>query len=185
MKERILLISALIMILGVFSGCDRIYRMLQKEGAQERDIIGEINVYEPNENVRRVQQRLKLYGYRIGNADGILGANTRNAIETFQKDMGITPSRFIDRATWEKLLEFDHYALIVNDDVYVPAVQVAMKAAGFDVGSADGKMGPRTQETLKKFQAAHGLKPDGKIGLQTLTALKSYLQPAEFKANSK
>jgi len=185
MKIRVLFIPILMLMIASASGCDGIYGMLQKEGAQERDIIGEINVYEANENVRRVQQRLKLYGYRIGNADGILGANTRNAIETFQKDSGITPSRFIDKATWEKLMEFDRYALIVNDDVYVPAIQVAMKAAGFDVGSIDGKMGPRTQETLKKFQAAHGLKPDGKIGLQTLTALKAYLQPAEFKAISK
>ncbi len=148
-------------------------------------MIGEVNVYEPNERVRRVQQRLKLYGYRIGNADGILGANTRNAVETFQKDMGLKPSRFIDKETWESLLEFDRYALIVNDEIHIPAVQVAMKAAGFDPGTADGKMGARTQEKLKKFQAAHGLKPDGKIGLQTLMALKQYLQPAEFKKTEK
>ena len=185
MKIRYLLLIFFAAGLCCLSGCDRIYRMLQKEGAQERDLIWEINIYEPNEQVRRIQQRLKMFGYKIGNADGILGANTRNAIETFQKDNGLKPSRFVDRATWEKIMEFDRYALIVNEEIYVPAVQVAMKAAGFDAGSADGKMGPRTQEMLKKFQAAHGLKPDGKIGFQTLNALKSYLQPAEFRPGEK
>lgn len=36
----------------------------------------------------------------------------------------------------------------------------------------DGKLGPKTTAALKRFQKAHGLKPDGKITPALLAALK-------------
>lgn len=139
------------------------------------DVIGEVKPYEPNEYVARVQNRLKLFGYGIGNIDGVLGANTREAIEEFQKDYGLKPSRFIDYATWKQLMIYDEYGLIVNEEINPFTVQVALKNAGYDIGNIDGNLGPRSEEMLKKFQKDDGLKPDGKIGPRTLSALSRYL----------
>ena len=161
-------------------GCDRIYRFLQKEGAEELDLIGQVKPYEANEYVARVQFRLKLFGYRIGTVDGVLGANTRDAVREFQKEQGIKPSRFIDYETWNRLMVYDEYGLIVNEEINPFTVQVALKNAGYDTGKIDGKLGPRSMEMLKKFQQDEGLDPDGRIGARTLSALARYLPlPAE------
>ncbi|MEW5894908.1 MAG: peptidoglycan-binding protein [Candidatus Omnitrophota bacterium] len=161
------------------SGCDRIYGFLQKEGAEELELIGEIKPFERNENVARVQLRLKLFGYAIGNVDGVLGSNTRNAIEKFQEDNGLTTSRFIDYATWKQLMIFDELGLIINEETNPFMIQVALKNAGYEVGSIDGNLGPKSVAMLKKFQENEGLKPDGKIGFRTLSALSRYLPISE------
>jgi len=162
-----------------FSGCDKIYRMLQKEGAEELDVIGQIQPFESNEQVARVQYRLKLFGYGIGTVDGVLGANTRKAIKQFQMDHGLKPSRFVDYATWNQLMVFDECGLIVNEEINPFTVQVALKNAGYDVGKIDGKLGSRSMQMLKTFQGKEGLAPDGKIGLRTLNALSRYLPVSE------
>ena len=82
------------------AGCDKIYGMLQKEGAQEKKLIGEASAIKRNIKVEEVQRLLKMYGYSVGNPDGILGANTRKAIIAFQKDMDLPVTRFVDEATW-------------------------------------------------------------------------------------
>ena len=167
----------------VFSGCDRIYRMIQKEGAEELDIIGEVQMNERNEKVAKVQIRLAIFGYGrvFESADGILGPNTRNAIERFQRDNGLKPSRFIDRATWDLLMIFDDCGLIMNDEINTYMVQAALKNAGYDIGRFDGKLGPRSMEKLRQFQQKEGLTPDGRIGWKTLNALMRYLPITEAK----
>ena len=165
-------------ILGV--GCDKIYGVLQKEGAQEKELVGTVVPYESNEKVKQIQKLLKLYGYKIGRADGALGANTRNSVSDFQKDHGLEVTHFVDNATWQKLNIFAHYGLVVDGEVNIYGVQMALKEAGFKLGKLDGKMGNQTVEVIKKFQKAKGLKPDGKIGYNTLQALSDYLQYQEF-----
>ncbi len=55
-------------------------------------------------------------------------------------------------------------------------VQLALKAAGFDPGSTDGKMGPRTKAAIRDFQLANGLQADGKVGPRTWAKLQTYLK---------
>jgi len=55
-------------------------------------------------------------------------------------------------------------------------IQKALKNAGYYNGSLDGKMGPKTQEAIIKFQKDNGLKADGKVGRMTWSELKSYLE---------
>jgi len=175
MKKNIL--AVLIVIIGVagLSGCDRIYRMIHKEGAEELDLIGEVRMHEKNEHVEKIQHRLKLFGYGMGSVDGVLGTNTRNAIERFQFDNGLKISRFIDQATWKRLMMFDECGLIMNDEINPYMVQAALKNAGYDIGTLDGKLGRRSMDMLKQFQKQEGLTPDGRIGWKTLNALMRYL----------
>ena len=94
------------------SGCDFVYRLLQKEGAEERDILGESVPSVSNPAIVEVQKLLKLYGYRPGNIDGQLGLNTRNAVEKFQKDHHLKPTRFVDQETWAQLNIFSETGLV-------------------------------------------------------------------------
>ena len=106
--RRFVLLPVLLMAgLSAVSGCDAVYRLLQKEGAEEKDLLGTISPLEPNARVEEVQKLLKLYGYKIGRPDGILGANTRQAIGDFQKDRGLPVTRFVDYKTWDELTRFD------------------------------------------------------------------------------
>ena len=171
---RLELVCLLCVILG-YSGCDALYRMLQREGAEEKDLIGEITPFEPNPRVQEIQGLLNLYGYKVGPADGHLGANTRYAIKAFQEDNNLNVTRFVDNATWEALNVFSGSGLVVNGEVNITMVQTALKNAGFNPGKIDGERGPKTDENIRKFQRAMGLQDDGIIGFRTLKELADFL----------
>ena len=54
-------------------------------------------------------------------------------------------------------------------------IQLALKNAGFDVGTIDGKLGPKTKKAIEDFQRSKGLKVDGKVGPKTWAELEKYL----------
>ena len=160
-------------------GCDAVYRILQKEGAEEKDLIGEIVPFESNPKVEEIQRLLNLYGYKVGAPDGQLGPNTRYAIRAFQEDNNLKVTRFVDNATWEALNAFNANGLVVEGEINVKTVQTALKNAGFNPGSIDGQWGPKTEENLRKFQKAMGLEPDGIIGFRTIKELADFLPQAQ------
>jgi peptidoglycan hydrolase-like protein with peptidoglycan-binding domain len=53
----------------------------------------------------------------------------------------------------------------------VKQAQEKLSAAGQDAGPADGKMGPKTQAALKKFQESKGLQASGQLDQKTIAAL--------------
>ena len=165
----------LIFILCGCLGCDFIYRLINKEGAEEKKLVGEIVLHERNIVVEEIQTLLKLYGYNAGKVDGVLGFRTREAVAQFQKDNSLKESRFVDQQTWERLNIFKKNKLVVNDDLNVKLIQKILKKAGFNPGKVDGKFGENTKKAVKQFQNSHGLNPDGKIGYKTLLKLSEYL----------
>lgn len=54
-------------------------------------------------------------------------------------------------------------------------IQTALKNAGYYAGAIDGKIGPKSQQAIKDFQSANGLKADGVVGPKTAKALQRYL----------
>ena len=52
-------------------------------------------------------------------------------------------------------------------------LQELLAARGFDVGAADGGIGPRTRAAIRAFQASTGVAEDGRAGVRTLDALKA------------
>jgi peptidoglycan hydrolase-like protein with peptidoglycan-binding domain len=54
-------------------------------------------------------------------------------------------------------------------------IQRALKNAGFDPGTIDGKLGPKTKQAILDFQKAKNLKADGKVGPKTWSELEKYL----------
>ncbi len=58
----------------------------------------------------------------------------------------------------------------------VTNIQIALKNAGFDPGSIDGKIGKKTRTAIGGFQKAQGLNPDGIVGNRTWEKLKEFLK---------
>lgn len=54
---------------------------------------------------------------------------------------------------------------------YVTRLQEKLTAAGFNPGSIDGQFGTRTEQAVKNFQRANGLRADGIVGANTWNAL--------------
>lgn len=65
---------------------------------------------------------------------------------------------------------------LLEDSAQVRQIQQALKAAGFDPGTIDGRMGQRTRTAVRDFQVAQGLEPDGKVGPRTWSKLESFLK---------
>lgn len=71
-----------------------------------------------------------------------------------------------------------------EESARVREIQLALRAAGFDPGSADGRLGPRTRTAVREFQQANGLEADGKVGPRTWAKLEPYLQKANSGSSS-
>ena len=54
-------------------------------------------------------------------------------------------------------------------------IQKALKNAGYNPGTIDGRMGRETKDAIRAFQRANGLRADGKAGKSTWNLLKKYL----------
>lgn len=57
----------------------------------------------------------------------------------------------------------------------VKQIQAALKNAGYNPGSLDGKMGRQTKDAIRAFQRANDLQADGRVGRKTWDLLKEYL----------
>jgi hypothetical protein len=60
-------------------------------------------------------------------------------------------------------------------------LQELLAARGFDVGSPDGAVGPRTRAAIRAFQVSAGLPEDGHPGQRALDALKAKTQAPQAK----
>lgn len=64
--------------------------------------------------------------------------------------------------------------MMQGSDVVI--IQRILVSKGYDIGSygVDGKYGKNTETAVKKFQAEHGLKVDGIVGVKTWAMLEKY-----------
>ena len=140
--------------------------------------------YRLGQHVKLMQERLTLHGFACA-ADGAFGAKTLAALKDFQRANGLKVDGHCGPATWAALEKEPGEAPNPSgwtikrvlkqgargDDV--KDVQSALIAAGFSCGDsdADGIFGRNTLAAVKAFQKSRGLKVDGKVGKQTVTAL--------------
>jgi peptidoglycan hydrolase-like protein with peptidoglycan-binding domain len=60
---------------------------------------------------------------------------------------------------------------MASGDEKVKAAQQALKDKGYDAGTVDGRMGPKTQAALRDFQKAQGMESTGDLDPKTTQAL--------------
>ena len=85
------------------------------------------------DEVRRIQQKLKNWGYYTGSVDGIYGSQTKNAVRKFQRDNGLT----VDGIAGPKTLSYlgitsgsSGSGQYNSNDVYLLAKVIAAEARG-------------------------------------------------------
>jgi len=183
-----------ILALVSFYGCNIVPKSVQYQREEEK-LVGSTDILNPK--IEEVQVILKNDGYEPGNMDGRLGKETRDAIKAFQESIGLKSTGYIDkitltqledsRRTKEILESKKNYGLKLTKEArqkdsskaeFRPTtkeIQAALKNAGFDPGSFDGKIGPRTRQAIKDFQKSKGLVPDGVVGPKTWANLSKYL----------
>ncbi|MDJ0706518.1 MAG: peptidoglycan-binding protein [Leptolyngbyaceae cyanobacterium MO_188.B28] len=118
------------------------------------------------DDVRRLQQALVNAGVRV-EVDGVFGAETKQAVETFQSLRGLTIDGIVGPKTLSLLNARVLYLTQPNmtgEDVR--RMQQALLRSGVDV-VADGVFGPGTQRAVEQFQAMNGLTADGVVGPKT------------------
>lgn len=169
-------------------------------------------------DVTALQQRLAELGYFQGNATGYFGPVTKEAVMSFQQAKGLTPDGVVGTNTQTALsgqssespqsvnesstespepmnessisfpLDNPRDVLHFGDSgEQVSAIQKDLAAAGFSI-SDNGIFDKATENTVREFQQAKGLKVDGIVGEQTKVALSesamSTPTPAPKKSTS-
>ncbi len=70
-----------------------------------------------------------------------------------------------------------------NDDYDVTSIQEALTICGFNPGKVDGKMGANTIAAIKAFQKEADISVDGIVGEDTASSLAESLNEASVKAS--
>ncbi|MFT4105624.1 MAG: peptidoglycan-binding protein [Lacrimispora sp.] len=110
-------------------------------------------------NVKFLQQGLRLVCINSCSMDGIYGNQTERAVIRFQNKNGITTTGIVDDLTWNVLCE------------QIIPLQRGLKNAGYNIGTIDGIVGAKTYNGILDFQSSHGLTADGMAGTGTLKLL--------------
>ena len=126
--------------------------------------------------VEKVQRILGDLGFYAGDIDGIKGPNTSQAVEAYQRKMGLTPSGAIDQELLEQLGADETTGAIVPsprpqvgaaeagptaDKALIAKIQTGLRAFGNKDIDVDGLMGARTKAGIREFQGLFGLPQNG------------------------
>jgi peptidoglycan hydrolase-like protein with peptidoglycan-binding domain/DNA invertase Pin-like site-specific DNA recombinase len=128
--------------------------------------------------VRALQRRLRTLGLRPGPVDGFFGPETKAAVESFQRALGLSldgivgprTRRALRRASGPMLGLGAGYAQR-HGSVRVRKLQVQLRRLGMKPGPIDGLYGPLTAAAVARFQRARGGQPDGVVWGRTRRAI--------------
>ena len=116
------------------------------------------------EGVLEVQEGLIAAGVSSGEADGVLGEATEEAIATFQQMFGLEATGVADPETRE---------LLASSSNVIFGVQTKLIELAYLTGVADGVLGPATETAILEFQQVHGLEVTGVADPETRELLQS------------
>lgn len=147
--------------------------------------------------VKTLQQALKDQNYYKGEADGLYGKETTDAVIAFQSAHGLTQDGIAGIDTQSALFKGESQAVIVPVSTAVPfqanvtpapngeyvtlvpgnigalviALQQRLKDQGFYTGEIDGMYGAGTKDAVMAFQRENGLTQDGEASPAMLRLL--------------
>jgi murein DD-endopeptidase MepM/ murein hydrolase activator NlpD len=129
-------------------------------------------------SVAALQAALHAKGIYDGTVDGIAGPLTRDAVRRFQARRGLAVDGIAGPQTrralgWRGRPRLGGRVISAPDRGWdVAALQFLLASHGFPLGEFDGRLGPRGDTALRRFQAWAGLGADGLAGPATLAALR-------------
>ncbi|WGV23942.1 peptidoglycan-binding domain-containing protein [Halotia branconii] len=144
------------------------------------------------EDVRTLQKRLQVAGFYYGNATGIFGPITEEAVQKFQKAYNLDVDGVVGPATLSKLPPIgvggedtptkqvvDKDKLTIGDrGEAVRVLQDHLIRAGYLEGEPNGYFGPYTADAVRRFQAANYLAASGVAGPTTRGKLYNLVKTA-------
>ena len=138
------------------------------------------------EEVRALQERLRVAGYYYGNSTGIFGSITEEAVKRFQQAYKLDADGVVGPATQRRLPATgigygedtpkrgsDGKLQIGDRGEAVRVVQEQLIKAGYLEGEPNGYYGPYTADAVRKFQSANYLASSGVAGPTTRAKLYS------------
>ncbi|WP_375510949.1 peptidoglycan-binding protein [uncultured Nostoc sp.] len=139
------------------------------------------------EDVRALQERLRVAGFYYGNATGIFGPITEEAVKRFQDSYKLSVDGVVGPATLAKLPGIgigdgeEAPTKVVNRNKLrvgdrgepVRLLQQQLIQAGYLEGEPNGYYGPYTADAVRRFQAANYLSASGVAGPTTRAKLYS------------
>lgn len=138
----------------------------------------------PSQSIQAVQERLRQAGAYSGAVDGIWGADSEAALQSFQQTHQLQVTGQMNQAT-AATLGLDPVSLLPGSQLPAPplpvgdtlssasvrAIQIRLRALGFYGGPTDGVWGPSTQAAIERFQQGRGLQPNGQLNPATVGAM--------------
>ncbi|NRB08333.1 MAG: N-acetylmuramoyl-L-alanine amidase [Richelia sp.] len=127
----------------------------------------------PNKAVLRLQKalnRLEIPGQngRSIVEDGIIGKQTKTAVENFQRITAIQQTGIAGNTTWGAINQILSKRVLRRNHAGGVAVRYLQHRLGADT---DGIYGPQTEGFVKRFQQQNSLVADGIVGPRTWTKL--------------
>jgi hypothetical protein len=120
-------------------------------------------------------------GYDLGptGVDGVFFGRTRDAVVSFQQQIGLTDDGTVGSETWAALVDAtftlgDRMLYLRSPHFHgrdVRTLQSALDVLGFATGDADGIFGRFTERAVREFQRNCGHPADGIVGPDTVRAL--------------
>lgn len=121
-------------------------------------------------------------------ADGVIGVKTWEELSKYfpgdvitaapQTEPMVSPISSSQGALQGEILTSDAVRERISQEQWVKKVQQALINAGFDAGTVDGRMGPKTRTAISEFQKSKNLTPDGVIGPKTWEEISKYFAGA-------
>ena len=183
-------------MLGAIPGSMRKYRGILL-GVVIAHMLIATPVFAQDANVMAIQQALQSQGFDPGEADGLWGSKTEQAVRGFQQKMGLLATGKLDAETARSLGVKPHTPAARTGsskqetsrqakNANIMAAQRALQSQGFDPGPADGVWGSKTERAVRDFQHEKGLLATGKLDTETARSLGVQPStPAARTGNSK
>lgn len=102
-----------------------------------------------NDDVKKMQKRLKELGYLNDKADGVYGFNTRRAVIMFQKAHGLSPDGDAGQVTLTFLFEYEDVKYNPDAPSPSPAAEETLAPTGSGSASGEETPAPPAEETAE------------------------------------
>ncbi|WP_407307129.1 peptidoglycan-binding protein [Desulfosporosinus sp. SB140] len=121
--------------------------------------------------VKRLEMNLNGLGKNYNNfvIDYLFDRKTEDVVKNYQDDIKLVRDGIVGPATWTSLIQ------------RVKMIQVKLNSLGYNSGTPDGWFGPKTAETVLRFQRDHALVQEGVVNPRTRISLFAPHSADEFE----